>query len=378
MLIPWGRIAIHFGTGPVVKPLARYAALNSYVELAHSSKIDPATLLRASGLDLAGLSLQDRWVPAEAIADLLERSAAAADRDDFGLVLAERRRFSNLGPLSLVVREEPDVRSALRILVRYEHMYNEALHTRLTEQGGIATIRITLGVGRTGEFRQSVELAVAVMHRLLQGFLGPQWRPLSVSFAHPAPRHRETHHRVFGTAVDFDQDFDGIVLYTADLDAPNAMADPLLRSYAQQFLDSVGSPRETTTVDRVRELIELLLPTGRCSVGQVARSLGIDRRTVHRRLADEGETFSSVLDATRADLAVRMVGSGRHSLTEVSDLLSFSAPSNFSRWFRNRFGCSPSRWRAEEEGRSEPARAMSIRRPADRVEGGSPAPVRRS
>ncbi|WP_010595148.1 helix-turn-helix domain-containing protein, partial [Rhodococcus sp. P14] len=100
------------------------------------------------------------------------------------------------------------------------------------------------------------------------------------------------------------------------------------------------------------------------------------RRTVHRRLADEGETFSSVLDATRADLATRMVGSGRHSLTEVSDLLSFSAPSNFSRWFRNRFGCSPSRWRAEEGGRPEPASAMSIRRPADRVEGGSPAPVR--
>ncbi|WP_416063521.1 AraC family transcriptional regulator ligand-binding domain-containing protein [Rhodococcus indonesiensis] len=359
-----------------MKPLARYAALNSYVEVAHSSKIDPATLLRASGLDPAGLSLQDRWVPAEAIADLLERSAAAADRDDFGLELAERRRFSNLGPLSLVVREEPDVRSALRILVHYEHMYNEALHTRLTEQGGVATIRITLDVGRPGEFRQSVDLAVAVMHRLLQGFLGPQWRPLSVSFAHPAPRRLDTHHRVFGTAVDFGRDFDGIVLYTADLDAPNAMSDPLLRSYAQQFLDSVGSPRETTTVDRVRELIELLLPTGRCSVDQVARSLGIDRRTVHRRLADEGETFSSVLDATRADLAMRMVGSGRHSLTEVSDLLSFSAPSNFSRWFRNRFGCSPSRWRAEEGGRPEPASAMSIRRPADRVEGGSPAPVR--
>ncbi len=146
-----------------MKPLARYAALNSYVEVAHSSKIDPATLLRASGLDPAGLSLQDRWVPAEAIADLLERSAAAADRDDFGLVLAERRRFSNLGPLSLVVREEPDVRSALRILVRYEHMYNEALHTRLTEQDGVATIRITLDVGRPGEFHQSVDLAVAVM-----------------------------------------------------------------------------------------------------------------------------------------------------------------------------------------------------------------------
>ncbi|MEV6393022.1 AraC family transcriptional regulator [Nocardia xishanensis] len=328
-----------------MKPLARYAALHSYVELGRSLGIDPVELIREAGLDPAGVSMQDRWVPAAAIADLLERSARASGCEDFGLRLAERRRFANLGPLSLVIRDEPDARSALRIMSRHEHMYNEAVHTRVTERDGIATIRLVLDLGGPGDARQSTELAIGVLHGLLRGFLGTDWQPLEVRFAHAAPRDTGTHRRLFGPHVTFDQDFHGILAYTTDLDAPNAMSDPQLRVYAQQRFDAAPSTQTTTTVDRVRELIELLLPTGRCSAEQIARSLGVDRRTIHRHLAAEGETFSSLLDDTRAELAQHMVASRRHTQTEVAELLAFSSPGNFSRWFRKRYGCSPTQWR---------------------------------
>ncbi|MEV0078249.1 AraC family transcriptional regulator [Nocardia neocaledoniensis] len=341
-----------------MKPLARYAAIHGFVDLGRSLGLDPVALLRAGGLDPAGLSVQDRWVPAAAIADLLERSAAASGHEDIGLRLAERRRFANLGPLSMVIREEPDVRSALRIMTRYEHMFNESLHTGITEHNDIATLRLSLDLGVPGETRQAIELAVGILHGLMRGFLGPTWQPLEVRFTHPAPRDRGTHHRVLGPHVGFDQDFNGILVYTADLDAPNAMADPQLRTYAQQIVNAPRAAPATTTSERVRELIELLLPTGRCSVDQIARSLGVDRRTVHRRLAAEGATFTSLVDSTRAELAEHMVASRRHALTEIADLLAFSSPGNFSRWFRTRFGHSPSRWRAmsaADRHRSRPA-----------------------
>ena len=102
-------------------------------------------------------------------------------------------------------------------------------------------------------------------------------------------------------------------------------------------------------VARVRELIEVLLPTGRCSIVQVARSLGVDRRTVQRRLAHSGETFSSVLNAVRAELAERLVPNPRRSLTEIAEELGFSEPSAFSRWFRGQFGCSPKQWRSRSQ-----------------------------
>jgi AraC-like DNA-binding protein len=154
--------------------------------------------------------------------------------------------------------------------------------------------------------------------------------------------------------VEFDSEFNGIVLCASDLNAVNPTSDPQLRSYARTYFESVSESRDTTVLNRVRELIEVLLPTGRCSIDQVARSLNVDRRTVHRRLADSGETFSSLLSATRTQLAEQLVANPHRSLTEISQLLGFSAPSAFSRWFRERFGCSARDWRTQKSNAQHP------------------------
>ncbi|AQW56013.1 MULTISPECIES: AraC family transcriptional regulator [Streptomyces] len=328
-----------------MKPLVRNAALNSYVELSRSLGIDPRILMKRVGLDPVGLAVQDRWISGVAVTQLLELSAAASCREDFGLLLAERRRLSNLGPISLVIREEPDVRSAVELLVRHEHMYNEMLHSRLSAANGLATLKVALEPGEAMPARQAIELAVGVFHQVLRGFLGARWQSVSVCFTHSAPSDIGTHRRVFGPVVEFDREFNGIVFYASDLSVPNHMSDPLLHTYARQYFDSIAVSRDTTVADRVRELIEVLLPTGRCSIEQVACSLGVDRRTVHRHLSASGESFSSLLNTTRTQLAEQLVANQRRSLTEISGLLGFSAPSAFSRWFSERFGCSPREWR---------------------------------
>jgi len=68
-----------------------------------------------------------------------------------------------------------------------------------------------------------------------------------------------------------------------------------------------------------------------------AQHLGVNRRTVHRRLAKEGETFGGIMDATRRELAMRYVDEGSRSLAEVSSLLGFSARNAFSNSYRRCF-----------------------------------------
>jgi AraC-like DNA-binding protein len=329
-----------------LSPFVRYATLNRYVELARELGVDPVSLMRVHGLDPSGLATPDQRFPAAAAARLLEETAALTRRDDFGLRLAELRRMSTLGPLSLVLREEPDVRSALTLLLRYEHSYNEALRMTMTEGSELATIRLGLDFGEELYSRQSVELGIGALHGILGEFLPEDWTAVSVCFPHPPPASLETHERVFGPHLVFDHEFAGIVLLAADLETPIADSDPHLRAFAQQFLRSLGTPRDATFRDRVRQMIELLLPAGRCSASLVASNLGVDRRTLHRRLASQGETFSSVLDDTRAEMAERCLLSGRYSMSDTSLMLGFSAQSGLSRWFRRRYGCSPSDWLA--------------------------------
>ena len=40
----------------------------------------------------------------------------------------------------------------------------------------------------------------------------------------------------------------------------------------------------------------------------------------------------------------------RHHVSDVAYLLGFSGSSAFSRWFRERFGCSPTSWRIAGHG----------------------------
>ena len=270
-----------------MRPLVRSATLNGYVALARSLDLDPAQLMREAGLDPADLAVPDKWVSAAAVSRLLDASAAESGRADFALRLAEQRRLSTLGPLSVVLREEPDLRSALTLLLRYEHSYNEALRMRLDESEEIATIRLWFEFGEPAPADQARALGVAALHGIIRecrrGRAGGRWR--SASSTGP-PRTCETLHRVFGPGLQFEHDFTGLVMYASDLDAANSLSDPLMRPYAQQFLASLVAPRARSASERVRELVELFLPLGKCSMDQVARALDMDRRTLHRHLAE--------------------------------------------------------------------------------------------
>ncbi|MDM0022518.1 AraC family transcriptional regulator [Variovorax saccharolyticus] len=316
--------------------LVRSASLTNYAELARATGLDPLALLAEVGLNPACLHDPDMRIPSGAVRDLLEASAAGSGVENFGLQMAETRQLSNLGVVGLVAREEPTVRRVVRAMMRHSRLLNESLFAKLEESDGIAVIREELLVGQ-GSSRQANELLVGVMFRNLKFFLGPAWNPQRVCFAHPPPRDPSLHHRMFGHAVDFGQDFNGLVCTTRDMDAPNPMADPVMARYARQLLEATTGAEGIGTVDSVRHILLMLLPSGQCSIDLVAQQLGIDRRTVHRRLLREGTTFSEVMNITRRELAEHYIDSTR-PLTQVADLLGFSALSAFSRWYKQQFG----------------------------------------
>jgi AraC-like DNA-binding protein len=184
---------------------------------------------------------------------------------------------------------------------------------------------------------------IGIAFRTLSQFLGVGWRPRRVCYAHDAPRDRTVHERVFGRNVEFGHDFNGIVCARADLERPNPNADPELARMARKLVEEQSAARAVGgTSAQVRELVVLLLGTGGCSVDRAAQHLGIDRRTIHRRLAREGATFSSIVEAVRCELADRYLREGHRSVAEVATMLGFSAASGFSHWYRKHYQARPS------------------------------------
>jgi AraC-like DNA-binding protein len=283
---------------------------------------------------------------------LLEASAERSGVEAFGLLLAEKRRLSNLGPVGLLMREQPTLRLAVEALAHYANQLNEALYVTIEEAADVVVLREELIVGGSGSVRQSTELAIGVVFSALQSLLGSGWKPRRVCFAHDAPADRSVHERVFGRIVEFGHDFNGIVCSRKDLEMPNPNADPLMARYAQGLIDASYPRVATDMTAQMRRLVVSMLSTGQCTVERAAQQLGVDRRTIHRRLAQEGQSFSAIVDDVRQEFATRYLTDKHRSLAEVSALLGFAAPSGFSRWYRRNFRRSPSERRASPSRRA--------------------------
>jgi len=326
--------------------LIRSASLTNYAEVARGAGLEPYRMLAEFRLPQQCVRNPDLKIPLDAARALLEASAERSGVEGFGLLMAEARRLSNLGPLGLLVREQPTLRLAIETLARYSTRLNESLFLTIEETGDVVVLREELIVGAQSPVRQSTELAIGVAHRVLCAYLGPDWRPRRVCFAHDAPADRTVHERVFGRNVEFNHDFNGIICARKDLEAPNPGADPVLARLARQLMDADPAARAPGTTSTLREIVVSLLPNGTCTIERAAQHLGVDRRTVHRRLLREGTTFSGLVDDVRRELAQRYVRDRHRPLSEVSSLLGFTAPSGFSRWYRQRFAITAAEARA--------------------------------
>jgi AraC-like DNA-binding protein len=334
--------------------LVRSASLTDYLEVARSVGLDPFSMLGSVGLSRRCLQNPDLKIPEDAVRELLEASAMAAGIDDFGLRMAERRALANLGALGLLVRDQLTVRMGIEAWNHNRKVHTDSVSWRIEECDGCASIVLVMLVETPVPTRQTVEMTIGVLYRTMRLYLGEGWKP-RVCFAHGAPRNRDTHRRVFGVEAEFNRDFNAIVCRSSDLDSPIPGADPGLARYAQQYVDSI-THTDGTFSENVRELVGMMLPSGDCRMERVAKHLSVDRKTVHRRLEEEGTSFSAIVDEVRTELVNRYVENRERPLHVVAEMLGFSDASAFSRWFKRRFGCSVSAWRASNQAvsRSQP------------------------
>jgi len=336
----------------------RGAGLANFAEVAERLGLDVHRLLIDAGISGMALNEIDLRIPADRFARILEIAAERSRCETFGLRMAELRQLGTLGPVGLLMRDQPTLRDSLNVLIRNQRLLNDAMSLGLEEaSAGDIVIREDIVVGQAQvETRQTIELVAGATVKFLRQFLGAQWQPKRVCFTHAAPKDPSMHLRIFGSRVEFMQDFNGVVCTRRDLEVGNPSADPTMVDYAQRLLeaklDSMTASR--SVIDDVRHAALLLLPDGQCSLERVAEQMGLFSRTLQRRMTEEQTSFSEIVDDIRAELAERHVIHGDRSMTEVAALLGFSAPSGFSRWYSTVFGCSPLQAR---RGRRRPTSA---------------------
>jgi AraC-like DNA-binding protein len=327
--------------------LVRAAALTGYFAVAEELRLDVAPLLRKAALSRTMIEDPEQMIPARAVIRLLEDSAEASGCITFGLHMAERRGLADLGMVSLLIAHQPTLGEALAVLGEYRNRINSNLVLRIERFDKMALLREAFALDPPLTSRQADDLAIAVLDRMCRSVLGSGWQPNSISFGYgpPPASERKVYQRLFSCRVEFGSEFDGILIDASLLDRPNPRSEPALALHARKLVEAMVDPGERTMADEVEQAILLLLPGGRATIEMVAGTLGINVRTLQRRLGHEGTTFSAVLDRVRIRETMRHFAHRRHRLTDIANMLGYASLGAFSRWYNDRFDESPTEGR---------------------------------
>jgi AraC-like DNA-binding protein len=309
-------------------------------------------LVEEVGISREALTDPDVLVPLDKHCRLLELAARHHQDDFIGLKIGKQVEPRDMGPLGYTILNSPTVHDALKSFVRYLGVYARGCEMELVIDGDTAyfNYRYTITDPCALERRQEAECTLAMLKHVLEVITSRKFELEAVSFEHPQPEDTSKLERMFEAPLYFSQEANSLKFKASLLDREIAHAEPRLFEVLEDHLAKVIDTQveDDDLVTKVGNAIAKSLSNGVPSIDEVAAALFMTKRTLQRRLADEGVLYNEYADEIRRKLAVQYVKNTKMPLTEVAFLLGYSHVSAFSRAFRRWMGQSPNDFRGGE------------------------------
>jgi AraC-like DNA-binding protein len=272
---------------------------------------------------------------------------------DFGHRFGLRTRAALSGIPGHLILNARSFRDGIRGLVRTLPTMAQGLDVDLVEDRDPPAIVWSLAPDM-GEATQITRFVNAYLVRMLQAHRGNQWHPRRILYTAPPPRRPRLYASQLGCPVVFDAPLNAIEIERRDLFAAKSGVDrhlhALLTTYAEYLL--AKEPRSASIRDAIVAAIRDGMALGRSDLDFVARRLHLSARTLQRKIAASGTSFSLLRDETRFQLARSMLAQNDLSIGEIAYRLGYSETAAFSRAFSRRFGRSPRGARATTRRRA--------------------------
>jgi AraC-like DNA-binding protein len=301
-------------------------------------------LLSELRLDQVALLDLHTRVSFEQVDQLVMRAIALTGDEGLGLTIGSRSPDNMLQILGHLIVASRTMREAQAVFHRYAVLVAEGVTWGLHEQGKLAAFSYECPIGTAATTRFGAECVLLFAARIGSQFApDPDKRPLEVSFQHEAPSYADRYLRLFGCPVHFGRPRNEIVFSQRLLDIPQLHADATvcsaLRDTAERLLRDVNSPR--SVAERIRLQLHYQPNLAAVDVAHMARSVGLTRRSLRRRLADEGVSLSGLIDEERCRVACSELACVDASIKQVAERVGFSEPSAFHRAFKRWTGMTP-------------------------------------
>lgn len=319
--------------------------------------LEPA---RARGLDVEALLRQAGIAPA-----LLEAPHGRVGADSFGVLLlglarllddelygqdARRMKVGSFAMLARMLVDCASLGEALRQMARFFNLLLDDFHCRLDSDVRHARLVVAPAPGRApGAF--GYEALLAMQYGLACWLGGRRIALLSAEFAYPAPPAGAEYALVYSGNLRFDRAETAISFERSLLELPVLQNRRTLQRFLRQAPGNLLLKYRNSDglAARIRHGLRAAEPAAWPDFNHFARQLEMTPSTLRRRLDDEGESFQSIKNRLRSELAIALLRHSDKDMLDIALALGFADASAFHRAFKKWSGAGPGAYRQRRQ-----------------------------
>ena len=325
--------ATHFQVNPTWKTMIIDMGMN------------PSEVLALAGLPADLFSRKSAYLSTEEYFGLWRSLEISARDQELPLLIGKAINPSSFNPPIFAAFCSPNFNIALERLSQYKPLICP-LRLMIKNSSEFTTVELECYQISAEEMPYSIGALEAVyLTQLCRLATRKNITPHEVKLKHLPPR------------IDAYYDFFGIEITQSDINSITFSQEDALRPFISEnhqmwdYFEPELKKRlsnldiEANISQRVKSSLLEMLPSGESSMEQVASKLAMSKRTLQRRLSEEGENFKTLLQKTREQLAKHYLINSNMSLGEISFLLGFQDSNSFNRAYSSWTGQSPGQFR---------------------------------
>lgn len=329
--------------------------LLQYLKNAEACGLAHTRLLREAGVQPDQLLDNNGRLPLSALLRLLAYVLPNCGDPLFGLQTSQFVQPGSYGVIGYIAMASNNVGEALSRIAVYERVVGDMGATHVELEPDAVVVRWDCYF-EDPEVKRHVTENVLASWTVYTRWLAdnPALAPVMVRLAHAAPQDPALvarYQNIFRCPVLFGQSMSALVAAPESLNHPLRQPDTTLRDtleqHAQLILRTIDDA--PCVAEQVRSLLRARLADGPVRMEHVAEQLGMNVRTLNRRLLDESLSYQQILDDLRHELAEKYLRNSDFAIEDVARRLGFAEGRSFIRYFKTRVGLTPGEFRQQLE-----------------------------
>ncbi len=334
-------------------PAITCSYLNLLGDLLSQQGITTQQWLQAAGLRDSTLDKPDSFLDLDSTIALVDSALLLSNEPALGVHYGQHLNLNAHGILGFAGLVSPTVEMSLKIGFYFVETRSPLLALSLSKSREKAIIGICLKASLPPRIELFALEAIFNSFGSMSNYLFPNQSPATeVNTTLDPPDHAHLYTDFYNGKVSFSfNQRQNLITFPADF-----LKKKLLSSDSQA-LEAVKSRMENQLkklrhhLSQSNLLVEHLQDWLESSPGffpsteQIAQRLNTTPRTLHRRLKQEGSTYSDLIDFVKREKAQEYLRDSKLSVIEIAQLLSYSDSSNFARAFKKWTGLSPIEYR---------------------------------